>query len=163
MSKETKAAPTRRQVAAIAAALGALAASGRAIAGECPPGHSGVDLMKAGATKPKGVTDKVIGSIDLAREKVRLAGYKLRMRRLVVAPGGEVPWHSHEDRPALIYILTGAITEFKSTCSVPIRHEAGSLAVEDHQVSHWWRNMGPRPCVILSFDLFHEMQDPHMM
>lgn len=163
MMDKSKAEPDRRQVTALAAALGALFASGQALAGECPSGSSGVDLMKPGATKPKGVADKVIGSIDLARERVKLAGYKLRMRRLVVAPGGEVPWHSHEDRPALIYILAGAITEFKSTCAVPIRHTAGSLAVEDHQVSHWWKNMEARPCVILSFDLFHEMQDPHMM
>lgn len=163
MTQKSKADPSRRQMTAVMATLGALVASGQALAGECPAGSSGIDLMKAGATKPKGVTDKVIGSIDLAREKVRLSGYKLRMRRLVVAPGGEVPWHSHEDRPALIYILSGAITEFKSTCAVPIRHAAGSLAVEDHLVSHWWKNMGASPCVILSFDLFHEMQDPHMM
>lgn len=163
MSKLQNHEPNRRQIAALAASLGAVIASGRALAGECPAGSSGTDLMKPGASKPKGVTDKVVGSIDLAREKVKLAGYKLRMRRLVVAPGGEVPWHSHEDRPALIYILSGAITEFKSTCAVPIRHTAGALAVEDHLVSHWWKNMGSVSCVILSFDLFHETQDPHMM
>ncbi|MFO1061263.1 MAG: cupin domain-containing protein [Dongiaceae bacterium] len=59
-----------------------------------------------------------------------------------VAPGGEVPWHSHADRPALIYILQGTITEFTSTCADPIVHKAGDLAVENHEVSHWWKNTG---------------------
>lgn len=162
MSTETTKSLSRRTVA-IAAALGALAAGGRAIAGECPPGRSGTDLMGPGATKPKGVTDTVVGSIDLVREKVKLAGYKLRMRRLVIQPGGEVPWHSHADRPAMIYILQGTITEYKSTCAEPIVHHAGSLAVEDHLVSHWWKNAGKQRVVILSFDLFHESQDPQAM
>jgi quercetin dioxygenase-like cupin family protein len=94
---------------------------------------------------------------------VKLNGFQLRGRELVVQPGGEVPWHSHADRPALIYIAKGSITEFKSTCAEPILHKAGELAVEDHRVSHWWRNMGKEPCVILSFDLYHNSQDPKMM
>jgi quercetin dioxygenase-like cupin family protein len=157
---------SRRTVAltgAVTAALGALALSGRAIAAECPPDKVGTDVMGPGATAPKGVADKVIGYVDLAREKVGLAGYQLRGRELVVQPGGEVPWHSHADRPALIYILSGTITEYKSTCAVPIVHKAGDLAVEDHRVSHWWKNSGKEPCVILSFDLFHNSQDPKMM
>jgi quercetin dioxygenase-like cupin family protein len=157
---------TRRTIAvtgALAGLFGTLALSTRAFAGECPPGKSGTDLMSAGATAPKGVTDKVIGVIDLANEKVKLNGFQLRGRELVVQPGGEVPWHSHADRPALIYIAKGSITEFKSTCAEPILHKAGELAVEDHRVSHWWRNMGKEPCVILSFDLYHNSQDPKMM
>lgn len=102
---------SRRTVAltgAISAALGAPVLSGRA----CPPGKSGTDLMSPGATAPKGVADRVVGHIDLAGEKVKLAGYQLRGRELVIQPGGEVPWHSHADRPALIYILKGSITEY---------------------------------------------------
>jgi quercetin dioxygenase-like cupin family protein len=162
MSNEVTKQISRRAVA-IAGALGALTISTKAIAAVCPPGKSGTDLMTAGATMPKGVTDKVIGGINLANEKVKLAGYQLRGRELVIQPGGEVPWHSHADRPALIYIAKGTITEFTSTCAVPIVHKAGDLAVEDHKVSHWWRNTGNEPCVVLSFDLFHEGQDAKMM
>jgi quercetin dioxygenase-like cupin family protein len=81
----------------------------------------------------------------------------------VIQPGGEVPWHSHAERPALIYIVSGTITEFRSTCRDPIVHRGGELAVENHEVSHWWRNTGTEPVVIISFDLFHASQDPHMM
>jgi quercetin dioxygenase-like cupin family protein len=100
---------------------------------------------------------------NLVNEKVKLAGYQFRTRQLVIEPGGEVPWHSHAERPAMIYILKGNITEFKSTCAVPIVHKAGDLAVETHEVSHWWRNTGKETVIILSFDLFHEAQDPHML
>lgn len=162
MSNEIAKTISRRAIA-IAGALGALTVSTRAIAAICPPGQSGKDLMKAGATMPKGVTDKVIGAINLADEKVKLAGYQLRGRELVIQPGGEVPWHSHADRPALIYIAKGTITEYKSTCAVPLIHKAGELAVENHEVSHWWKNTGSEPCVVLSFDLFHESQDAKMM
>jgi quercetin dioxygenase-like cupin family protein len=153
---------SRRSVA-IAAAFGALAASSRAFAGVCPPGKMGTDVTKPGATKGKGVTDKVIGSIDLVEEKVHLDGYQIRARRLVVQPGGEVPWHSHAERPALIYIAAGTITEYRSTCAEPIVHHAGELAVENHTVSHWWKNRGKVPVEIISFDLFQKDQDPHMM
>lgn len=154
--------PSRRTVA-FAGAFGALAASTSAFAGVCPSDKVGTDVMGPGARMPKGVTDKVIGSINLVNEKVKLVGYQLRTRQLVIEPGGEVPWHSHAERPAMIYILKGTITEFKSTCAVPIVHKAGDLAVETHEVSHWWRNTGKETVIILSFDLFHEAQDPHMM
>jgi quercetin dioxygenase-like cupin family protein len=165
MSTLTNARPSRRSVALTGAlgALGALAATTRAFAGVCAADKVGVDVMKPGATSPKGVTDKVIGAIDLAQEKVKLAGYQIRARQLVIQPGGEVPWHSHAERPALIYIVSGTITEFRSTCKDPIVHKGGELAVENHEVSHWWKNTGKTPVVIISFDLFHEAQDPHMM
>jgi quercetin dioxygenase-like cupin family protein len=162
MTNATREQPSRRTVA-LGAALGAFAITTEAMAALCPPGKEGVDVMGPGATMPKGVSDTVMGSIDLINEKVKLAGYQLRTRRLVIEPGGEVPWHSHAERPAMIYILQGTITEYKSTCSVPLVHSAGDLAVETREVSHWWKNTGDQPVIILSFDLFHKSQDPRMM
>ena len=56
-------------------------------------------------TMPKGVTDTIIGSVDLGAE-IGVDGRMLRTRRLVIQPGGIVPLHSHKDRPALIYTLS---------------------------------------------------------
>ena len=78
--------------------------------------------------KPKDVTDNVLATIDLGQEKIALAGRQLRLRKLVVQPGGVVPWHSHDDRPAMIYIVSGEITEYASNCAVPIVHKAGEVA-----------------------------------
>jgi quercetin dioxygenase-like cupin family protein len=79
----------------------------------------------------------------------------LRTRRLVIQPGGIVPLHSHRDRPALIYTLSGSITEYSSACSVPIQHKAGDISREAEGLSHYWVNHGKVPAVVLSSDVFH--------
>jgi len=163
MSQIGQAEATRRSMVAAALGLGGTLVALSAGAAECPAdratGDAGIDGPKQG----KGVTDTVLTALDLGEEKVRLRGYQLRLRRLVVQPGGEVPVHSHENRPALIYIESGEMTEFKNICAVPIRHRAGEATPEDHRVVHWWRNTGTVPAVILSADVFGANEDAHMM
>ena len=136
---------------ASAVALSA-ALSAPAFAGECPADKVGVDVTKPGATMPKDVTDNVIASIDLAKGYM-VDGKSLRMRRLVVQPGGIVPWHSHAERPANIYVVEGAITEYRSTCAVPIEHKAGDVTAEAGALSHWWKNNTKKPTVLISSDI----------
>jgi len=144
---------------------GAFIAVAPASAGECPADKISPGVRTSGETKPKDVMDTVLASVDLAKEKVNLAEHKLRTRKLVVQPGGVVPWHSHEDRPALIYIVSGTIEEYASNCSVPIEHKAGDVSVEKSGVQHWWKNTGKVPAVLLSSDVFHDQPsaDAHMM
>jgi len=149
-------------LAALAAGSLALAAAS-ASAGECPADKVTANGQKAGATAHKNVTDKVIASIDLAQEATKLKDHKFRLRRLVVQPGGEVAWHSHADRPAIIYIVSGRINEYASSCAVPIVHKAGEVASETHATSHWWKNTSSKPVVLLSADILHEKSDPHTM
>jgi quercetin dioxygenase-like cupin family protein len=134
-----------------------------AFANGCPAGKLVADGQgqKPGATMPVGVTDTVLAKIDLAKEKVALPDHMLRMRRLVIQPGGIVPWHSHGDRPALIYIIAGEITEYASDCSVPVVHKAGDVSV-DADLSHWWKNTGSKTVVLISADLFHDQTDMNM-
>ena len=141
------------QLSAIAAAL----AAGSAFAGECPADK----VVADGKGQPmadhaaRGVTDKVITSTDLAKEKsATVPGRLFRARRLDIAPGGIVPWHSHGDRPAMILITEGEIYEYASTCTVPILHKSGDIAAERGATAHWWKNEGKVPVVIYSFDLF---------
>ncbi len=142
-----------------AAALSAMPAA----AGECPADQVTANGQQAGATAHKDVTDEVIASIDLSQEKVALADTMFRMRRLVVQPGGEVAWHGHGDRPAIIYIVSGAIVEYASTCAVPITHKAGDVAPETHATSHWWKNISKEPAILISADLLHNAADPKTM
>src|SRR5512138_822305 len=74
-----------------------------AVAGGCPS-----DQMKANARQPvshagAGVTDTVLAAIDLEKEPANIKERQLRFRKLTIEPGGIVPWHSHADRPAIIY------------------------------------------------------------
>ena len=79
----------------------------------------------------------------------------MRTRRLVVQPGGILPLHSHKDRPALIYTVSGRITEYRSNCAAPIVHKAGDIAREADGISHYWINHGKVPAVLLSSDVHH--------
>ena len=127
-----------------------------ALAGECPAGQASTNALAGAPTMPKGVTDTVIGSVDLGPE-ISVPDRQLRTRRLVVQPGGIVPLHSHKDRPALIYTVSGQITEYRSSCAVPIVHKAGDIAREADGISHYWINHGKTAAVLLSSDVHHGM------
>lgn len=131
--------------------------SGLAHAGECPANKvvSDGQGQKAGATMPKDVTDTVLASIDLSKEMVKLDDHLFRMRRLEIKPDGIVPWHSHADRPALIYVVQGTVTEYASICKVPIVHNAGDVSVDAGR-SHWWKNTGKKTVVLISADILHD-------
>ena len=86
------------------------------------------------------MTDTVVNTVGLAKEPAHVEGRLLRLRKLVIQPGGVVPWHSRHDRPAIILITKGTIIEYASSCSVPIVHGPGDTTVEAHTTAHWWRN-----------------------
>ena len=113
---------------------------------------------------PKEVADTVIGTVKLADEPaVGVPDRLFRLRRLVIKPGGEVPWHSHGDRPAIIYVVQGEVMEYSSDCAVPIVHKAGDVSVETHGVAHWWKNAGAETVVLISADILHDATDEHVM
>jgi quercetin dioxygenase-like cupin family protein len=136
----------------LGAAIAVLGAAAAAHAGDCPADAMRDGARTSGETMPKGVTDNVVGAIPL-EEQIGVKDRSLRIRRLVVQPGGVVPWHSHDDRPALIMTLKGSITEYRSTCAVPIEHPAGDVAREVRGVSHWWRNNTKKPAILISADV----------
>jgi quercetin dioxygenase-like cupin family protein len=96
------------------------------------------------------------------QEPAKFQDRQLRLRKLVIEPGGVVPWHSHGDRPAIIYIIEGEILEYASTCAVPIVHKAGDVARETHTTSHWWKNTSTKTVVLLSADILHDKSDKNM-
>jgi quercetin dioxygenase-like cupin family protein len=145
----------RTLIAAIVAGTFSIAATA-ASAGECPadqrrPDGSG---QKMSTAMPRDVTDRVIASNDLSKDPIALKGRLFRARELVVGPGGIVPWHDHGNRPAMIYVVSGEIHEYASTCATPILHKAGEVAAEKAPTMHWWKNNGKSKAVLLSVDLF---------
>ena len=142
-----------------------LALTAPAHAGSCPadklrPDGSGEKMNTAPG---KDVMDKVLASIDLANEPAAIKDRLLRLRRLEIQPGGVVPWHSHGNRPAIIYMIQGEVVEYSSTCAVPIVHRAGEVAVETHATAHWWKNLGQETVVLLSADVFPAASSDHHM
>lgn len=136
----------------LAALAASFAAAAPAFAGSCPQGQESANALAGAPSMPSMVTDDVIGSVDLAKE-INVDNRDLRLRRLVLQPGGIVPLHSHVGRPALIITVKGEVSEYRSTCAVPIVHRAGEVSMEANGISHWWKNTGKVPAELLSADV----------
>jgi quercetin dioxygenase-like cupin family protein len=125
-----------------------------ASAGECPADQVMAGAVTSGATAPKGVEDTVISSIDLTPKGGGFENQTMRMRRLVIQPGGIVPWHDHAVRPANIFVVSGEVIEHRSTCKVPIVHRAGDVTAEfGADLAHWWQNKSKKVAVLISADI----------
>jgi quercetin dioxygenase-like cupin family protein len=147
------------------AAVAFVASTGFAVtaqAGECPAGKMKANARQMVHLPGAGVTDSTLGAINLGKESAKLKGHELRFRKLVIQPGGVVPWHSHDERPALIYIAEGEIIEYASNCAAPIHHKAGEISTETRGTSHWWKNLGEVPAVLFAADVRRDPNDKNM-
>ena len=162
MSNTTERGRFGRSVLFAGAALAACLTASAAFADGCPADQKKADARGPVDFKPVGVTDTVIASIDVAKPPFDIKDRNFRMRKLTVEPMGIVPWHSHADRPAIIYIIEGEIVEYASNCAVPIVHKAGDVVAETPEVSHWWKNLGDKTAVLISADLLKDANDKNM-
>ena len=133
--------------------LSTVATAAGAPSADCPPAQMRADARTSGATTPAKVTDTELNTLALGGEIKGLDNRRLRLRRLVIQPGGVVPWHSHTDRPALLMTVSGEVTEYRNSCAVGIVHKAGDVTAEKKGTSHWWKNTGKTPAVILAADI----------
>jgi quercetin dioxygenase-like cupin family protein len=140
-------------VAACAVSLAPAAFAAGAPDATCPAGQMRANARTTGETIASKVTDTELNTLALGGEIKGLDNRRLRMRRLVIQPGGVVPWHSHTDRPALLMTLSGQITEYRNSCAVGIDHKAGDVTAEKMGTSHYWKNNGRVPAVIIAADI----------
>ena len=141
---------------------GSAAAASSATAGECPAGKMKPDVREKVDYKPVGVTDVTLGAIDLEKQPANIKDRELRFRKLTIEPNGIVPWHSHDDRPAIIFVQQGEIVEYASNCSEPIVHKAGDIRPEVFGTSHWWKNLGKETVILYVGDVRKDPNDRHM-
>jgi len=137
-------------------------AASAAFAGGCPADQMKTDVRAAVTTPAKGVTDTTLAAIDLAKEPIAAKDRQLRFRKLTILPGGIVPWHSHTDRPAIIFVQQGEILEYASNCAVPILHKEGEVRPEVQGTSHWWENKGDKTVILYVGDILHDKDDHNM-
>ena len=105
-------------------------------------------------TETRGVTEKIVASVDLGPEIEGLAGRKLRMRLITIDPGGATAVHSHKGRPGTVYILQGKITDHRD--GVTTEYGPGPGWLEDKSTTHWIQNTGTTPAVEISVDIFDQ-------
>lgn len=103
----------------------------------------------------KGVTVELLTTMDLGPEIVGMAGRRLRMRIVTFEPGGVFgPLHDHKDRPGMVYILQGTITDHRN--GVATDYGPGAGWPEDKDTLHWLENRGTTPAVEISVDIFRQ-------
>ncbi|MBV8840305.1 MAG: cupin domain-containing protein [Alphaproteobacteria bacterium] len=137
-------------------------AAATAQAGQCPAGKQIANARQPVDHAAQGVTDTTLGAIDLGKEQAKITGRELRFRKMVIAPGGVVPWHSHDDRPALIYVAEGEIVEYASNCAEPIVHKTGEIRAETQGTSHWWKNLTDAQVILFIGDVRRDPNDHNM-
>jgi quercetin dioxygenase-like cupin family protein len=159
MSKQKT--PARVLTLAVAIA-GSMVVASAAVAGECPADKMKSNVRAMVDAKAIGVSDVTLGSIDLGKQPAHIEGRELRFRKLTIEPGGIVPWHSHDDRPALIFVQQGEIVEYASNCEVPITHKTGEIRPEVSGTSHWWKNLGKEAVILYVGDVRKDPNDHNM-
>jgi len=104
------------------------------------------------APETQGVRAELLATVDLGPEIEGMAGRYLRMRRFTFEPGGVFgPIHDHKDRPGIVYILQGTITDHRE--GVAKDYGPGVGWPEDRNTTHWLENRGTIPAVEISFDI----------
>jgi quercetin dioxygenase-like cupin family protein len=100
----------------------------------------------------KGVTTELLATVDLGPEIEGMAGRELRMRMVTIEPGGVFgPLHDHKDRPGIVYVLQGMITDHRD--GVATDYGPGVGWPEDRKTTHWLENTGTVPAVEISVDI----------
>lgn len=105
-----------------------------------------------GVPGSEGVSVELLGILDLGPEIEGMAGRQLRMRKVTLAPGAVFgPVHDHVDRPGLVCILQGTITDHRN--GVATEYGPGLGWPEDRNTVHWLENRGAIPAVEISVDI----------
>jgi quercetin dioxygenase-like cupin family protein len=94
-------------------------------------------------------------TVDLGPEIEGMQGRQLRMRMLIIEPGGHIGIHNHKDRPAVVYFLKGTdIVTFGD--GTEKRFNPGDMSTATKDTIHWHRNDGNEPVVLIAADIFHK-------
>ena len=98
----------------------------------------------------KGIKLETLGVMDLAGEVQSVEGLKLRLNRLTVQPGGMSAFHSHKDRPEIVYMVQGSyISHAEGKPDEVLR--AGDVVSGGKNRNHWIENKGSEPAVAMLF------------
>jgi len=125
-------------------------------------GAAGLVLGFAGAvglaettipTEHKGLTVETLGFVpaESMSAQVGLDGHILLLRRITIAPGGQIAKHSAESTPAVVYMVSG--TWIEGRASGETEHSAGDSFIEDKDTVHWFYNRGEQPATALVCDI----------
>ncbi|MEZ5994757.1 MAG: cupin domain-containing protein [Hyphomonadaceae bacterium] len=111
----------------------------------CPAGRALQGAFHEAFGPQHGVTSTDIALTPLAHDP----SHALRLRRIEVEPGGVIAWHAHDQVQGMALLVSGQMTEIRSSCMDMMVYRAGDVAIEDAATMHGWRNDGEATAVIL--------------
>jgi quercetin dioxygenase-like cupin family protein len=125
------------------------------VAGRFREPEEGTMGREQAVPESKGVTVKLLGTVDLGPELEGMEGRQLRMRLVTMEPGAVFgPLHDHKGRPGIVYILQGTITDHRD--GVATEYGPGLGWPEDRHTLHWLENRGTVPAVEVSVDIVRQ-------
>ena len=105
--------------------------------------------QQAAPPPPAGFDIKTLASIDLGPELAGMQGRVLRMSYVTVAPGSAMAAHPHKERPEIIYVVQGTLTEQRN--DEPAKdHGPGSVLVMTGTVTHAISNRSNAPAIYIA-------------
>lgn len=130
--------------AALGIAIGAICERGLATTA-APTEHSGLEVTSAGA----------ISSQSMAAQ-IGLTGYKLQLREITIAPGGQIAKHDHKTRPGVVKVIRGTWTQGRPDGESDHASSDGQGILEDESMVHWFWNRGSEPATAMVCDIVPE-------
>ena len=112
--------------------------------------------QEAPPTENKGLNVSPIAGFELLKQGLKdFEQRQMRIRQIKIEPAGVAGFHSHGQRPALTYVLSGTLVEHRKGAS-DRTYKAGEVIVETTDVEDWAENKGTETAVLISVDLFKE-------
>ena len=100
----------------------------------------------------KGLSADKLRSLDLTEEIDSVKGRPLRMRKVMLLPGGVIGLHSHKDQPTVSYFLQGEVI-FHEEGQPPRVVKAGETLAEGKGTTHWAQNRAGVAAVWIAVDI----------
>lgn len=110
-----------------------------------------VGQMKA-PSENKGLSADRLSSLELTGEIGSVKGRPLRMRKIMLLPGGVIGLHSHKDLPTVSYLLQGEVT-YHQEGKAPVMMRAGDAIAEGKGTTHWAENRAGVAAVWIAVDI----------
>ena len=106
------------------------------------------DAQQSPPLQNKGVAAKPIAAIkNLGAEIDGMQGRAFGMHMVTIEPGGATALHDHKDRPELLYVSQGTITEHKDGTSK--EYGPGQAITATKETTHWLENKGLSPAAFI--------------
>lgn len=101
--------------------------------------------------KSKGMSAKPISAISLSEEIDGVQARHLRAVLVTVESGGANPLHNHLDRPEIIYVLKGRLTDHRGGESKD--YGPGESITSGKSTTHWIENRGSEPVTFIAVSI----------